>query len=98
MKYIPQNSIWLVVYFIADNNTCLCESKQNFTQVPAGRLFERCPEYEQWKAVFYKAGYAPHNPGDHMIYVCYPRQELKCLSYGTIPTFSHFSYLRASRP
>ena len=34
------------------------------TQAPAGRRFETCPEYNQWKAVFYTAGYIPHNPGD----------------------------------
>jgi len=30
---------------------------------PAGRLFETCPEYNQWKAIFHTAGYIPHSPG-----------------------------------
>ena len=36
--------------------------KIEFPQAPAGRPFETCPEYEEWKLIFYKAGYTPYTP------------------------------------
>ena len=37
------------------------------TQVPTGPVyFGNCPEFDQWKAAFYQAGFTPHNPSDHL--------------------------------